>query len=392
MEYRIRSLHESELEDMIQLTSAAFESTPEAFRRIYENDPFYDFSLTRVAEHDGKLISYMRAAPRTIWIGPATVKMGGIAEVCTLQGFRGRGIATTLLKDMIRLLVDKGYPVSALYGRPAFYRRPGWELCSVVQNLKIPIQDLPYHASGEVREAERGDLDGLIALYEERYGGHSCCMVRNRLHFEVRIMNRCDTLLYDAGGSPTAYLCLKTATKDNVRVIQILEGAWTDHTALLSLLGYLKDSGKADMLVYTGYPGDQMILDLGLPGSSQTGGWSGMFRVNSVEATLTSMRPCFEGFTGDLSILVRDDVVGENNSVFTIHGRNGELKIDRDSGRASDWMSMDIRQLSQMVPGTMSAFDLYISGKIRASSARAVRTAEKLFPRRFPYQPSLDHF
>jgi len=391
MEYRIRSLHESELEEMIQLTSTAFESTPEAFRRIYENDPFYDFSLTRVAEHQGRLISYMRAAPRTIWIGPATLRMGGIAEVCTLQEFRRRGISTTLLKDMIHLLIEKDFPVSMLYGRDTFYRRPGWELCSIVQNLTIPMEDIPYKALEGVRQAEERDLDSLISLYEQRYAGHSCCMVRNRLHFKVRIMNRCDTLVYGED-HPTAYICVKMASRDDTRVIQILEAGWSDRLALLALLGYLKESGEGNVLAYTGYPGDDIIAELSLPGSSSSTSWSGMFRVNSVELTLQSMKPCFDSFPGKLSLIVHDDVVDGNNGIFTISGRAGDITIETASHKTREWIEADVRQLSQLVPGTVSASQLYLASKIRASSPRAIRLADGLFPQRFPYQPSLDHF
>ena len=94
LNYLIRSLREDELEDMLELTSRSYRSDVETFRRIYENDPFYSFDLTRVAELDGSLVSYMRAAPRTIWIGTAKVKMGGIAEVCTHPDYRKRGIAS----------------------------------------------------------------------------------------------------------------------------------------------------------------------------------------------------------------------------------------------------------------------------------------------------------
>ena len=396
-DYKVRCLRKSELEEMIALTSTAYNADLETFRRIYQHDPFYDFRLTRVADLDRKLIAYLRAAPRTIWIGSSKLKMGGIAEVCTLQPYRRMGIATHLLKDMIHLMIRKGFPVSMLYGRDTFYRIVGYERAMIVHWLRTPTKILPGYVEAEnVREFEPGDLRAVMSAYDRTYARRSCTMVRNELHWKVRILGRSKVTVYDEDGVH-GYLAynLREEKADDAsrRILYIEEAGYDGPRALRGLIGNLGRFQDCESVVYGGPPHDGLLSALSLPGSSLSVGWSGMFRVNDVASTLESLRDGLTGFQGRLALKVRDDIVEGNNGTFGIDGSGGEVAVERGgTGRKCEWLGVDIRELSQIIPGTLPVGQLASLGKLEFSSTRALDLAGRLFPPRCPLQPSLDHF
>jgi predicted acetyltransferase len=390
LNYVIRSLRENELEDMLELTSLSYRSDAGTFRRIYENDPFYSFDLTRVAELDGSLVSYMRAAPRTIWIGPAEVKMGGIAEVCTHPDHRKRGIASRLLEDIVILMKDRGYPVSMLYGNPAFYGKIGWARCSIVHEMEVSRMHLP---SSDVwlREMEEADLPGIMSQYDNTYSGRSCAMTRNRLHWTGRILRRSRIVVLHDG---RAYAAIDEREREQngykTKALRVLEAGYEDPVALRDLICGLADYGEYDVLAYHGVPGDAMLSALSIPGASIKIGWGGMFRVNDVFSTLQAISREFTAH-GKLVLRVRDHVVEENNGSFTLasSGHGGNVVRGEE---AAEWIELDIRTLSQLVPGTYSASQLALRDGVRCSSPRALEVGDRMFPQRFPFQPTIDHF
>lgn len=391
--YTVRQLFPEELEDMLVLTSTAYNSSVETFRRIYENDPFYSFELTRVAEEKGRLIAYMRAAPRTIWIGSSRIKMGGIAEVCTHPEHRRRGIASHLLREMVDLMAEREYPVSMLYGRSEFYGRLGWERCSIFHGIRAQIRNLPdFREGGKVREFSPDDLAAVMSLYDSTYRGRSCAMTRNRLHWEGRILPRTDLLVYEDDRKVKGYLAYarreEEADGHRRKVLAIHEAGYDSDEAIRGIVGCLARFEGCDSIYYPAPPGDRLMSALAVPGSNISAGWDGMFRVNDVKDSLETVA---SGFEGDVVLRIRDEIRGENSSSFAVSGSGDGVAVTR-CGECARGLEIDIRDLSQLVPGTYSAGELASLGRIKASSREALRLAGKLFPRRHPFQPPVDHF
>ncbi|MGH3211677.1 MAG: GNAT family N-acetyltransferase [Trebonia sp.] len=79
---------------------------------------------------------------RQFWLG-RPVRMSGVASVKVAPEHRGRGIGRTLMTELLNLIADRGYPLSALY--PAtmpIYRSLGWELAGGRYQFSVPARSL----------------------------------------------------------------------------------------------------------------------------------------------------------------------------------------------------------------------------------------------------------
>ena len=75
---------------------------------------------------------------RQYWVGQP-VKMAGVASVKVAPEHRGRGIGRALMTELLAVIADRGYPLSALY--PAtmpIYRSLGWELAGAKHQVLGP--------------------------------------------------------------------------------------------------------------------------------------------------------------------------------------------------------------------------------------------------------------
>jgi predicted N-acetyltransferase YhbS len=128
-----RSLHENELDDWAYHCASVFGGVGHAvdtayFLRHYEDDPWRDVDGIFVAVDGGSIVSTVRVFRRKAWLMGSEIPMGGIGEVSTHAGYRGKGLAGTLLTMATEWMAEQGLNVSLLFaGAHDFYRRFGWE-------------------------------------------------------------------------------------------------------------------------------------------------------------------------------------------------------------------------------------------------------------------------
>jgi predicted acetyltransferase len=120
---------------------------------------------------------------RQYWLGQP-VKMGGVASVKVAPEHRGRGIGRTLMTELLNLIAERGYPLSALY--PAtmpIYRSLGWELAGARHSFSIPARALrgliepdkaargggAAHQDVPVRRAGAADVATVIKVMAESH-------------------------------------------------------------------------------------------------------------------------------------------------------------------------------------------------------------------------------
>jgi predicted acetyltransferase len=79
---------------------------------------------------------------RQYWLGKP-VRVAGVASVKVAPEHRGRGIGRTLMTELVSLIAERGYPLSALYpATTPIYRSLGWELAGAKHKFWIPARSL----------------------------------------------------------------------------------------------------------------------------------------------------------------------------------------------------------------------------------------------------------
>jgi len=117
---------------------------------------------------DGKrLVGSARFHPMRQWWHGRSMPMAGVAGVKVAPEYRGRGVGRALMNGLIAEIVERGYPVSALYPATApLYRSLGWELAGGKYEVNVPMSSLagllaPDRAANGLAGAGAADLASL---------------------------------------------------------------------------------------------------------------------------------------------------------------------------------------------------------------------------------------
>ena len=91
----------------------------------------------------GQLLAAARYHDMVQWWHGQPVPMAGVASVAVAPEERGRGTGRALVRALLGLIGDRGFPVSVLYPATlALYRSLGWEIAGVLSQLRIPARSL----------------------------------------------------------------------------------------------------------------------------------------------------------------------------------------------------------------------------------------------------------
>lgn len=130
---------------------------------------------------DGKSVSGLELLDLDLRIGIAKFKLGGIAGVRTDDGHRMKGYASKVLSRSIEYMVEKKYDVSMLFGIGDFYHRWGFATCLPDYELTISTRNAERASKGySSRPFELGDVDDILAIYENNNVHRSCWVERSK--------------------------------------------------------------------------------------------------------------------------------------------------------------------------------------------------------------------
>ncbi len=91
----------------------------------------------------GQLLAAARYHDMVQWWHGQPVPMAGVASVAVAPEERGRGTGRALMRALLGLIGDRGFPVSALYpATMALYRSLGWEIAGGLTQVRIPARSL----------------------------------------------------------------------------------------------------------------------------------------------------------------------------------------------------------------------------------------------------------
>lgn len=181
MEIRAAKAHERD--EIVDLISAVFvEKCRPRYASQHYQDSSYELDQSRVCIVDGKIVSYVRISDRSMYIGEAVVKLGGIGMVVTSPEHRGRGYASALLRDAITYMETQSYDLSLLFTTiQPFYMPLGWAAFPQT-TFELELHDKKTFASSgwESRQFDiESDLTQISQIYDENNKGRTGTVLRS---------------------------------------------------------------------------------------------------------------------------------------------------------------------------------------------------------------------
>jgi predicted acetyltransferase len=176
--FEMRPAGEADREALASLLDLAFnlrsnaEDIQQLDRRLCAFDGQRPVASARVIDYDQ-------------WFGGQRAACAGIAGVAVLPEYRGRGVASALLRAVLREERASGHAISALYPTAtALYRSLGYEFGGVRLQFRAPIPDLPARGDGsggggdggdwgDVRQMEATDLDQVMNCFSRFASAHN---------------------------------------------------------------------------------------------------------------------------------------------------------------------------------------------------------------------------
>ncbi|MCY3784407.1 MAG: GNAT family N-acetyltransferase [Chloroflexi bacterium] len=326
----------------------------------------------RVVSIDGAVVAHVPVAPRGVVIDGDSFTLAIIGGTVTHPDHRHRGYATACLRDGVRIMVERGWPVSALWTiEPTFpfYRNSGWEAVGS-QGWMYPLD------ADDV--ARMRPSRHRIAVYEPGNSGHLSAIrgihdreplriARSPDEYDVLFsLPKMHTLLAFEDDDVAAYLTVGQGTNKP----GLVEGGG-DHRALEALVRHARAEWPADQDLQVVLPLTPCALGKVVsaikPGQQRpveqaSGIGFQMMRVNDFGLLMRQVR----NHLGRRSAGIRGEacVVSEDtNEAVSLRVRDGEVEVM--SERLPDAVALSRRQLTQLVFGghpSAPPLDLHGSG------------------------------
>ena len=379
-----RACRPEEFDETLALINSVFRAGSDQDIRTDYPLIFNDRGLRymRILRVSGQVVAHVPVAPRKIIAGGDTFTAGIISPTVTHPDHRRRGYATRCLRDCVRIMKERGWPVSVLWTLPAtfpFYHQSGWEA--------VANQGWVYAlAPGDEALFERGEfetvpfdpgreehLDAVIRFHD----AEPWRVARDREDYAALLtLPKISTRLALAGGEVAGYLCVGSGRNKpglneaggSAEAVEALAAEAVKAHAPVQAVTRLKPTVLGDLLADRVGSTRQEI-------ERGSGVGSQMIRINSLELLLRSieghLRSCSDGVSGAVSLECTD--TGER---VTLGFGGGEVRFDADP--AAERVVLTERQMVQLVFGGHSScepLDL---------PARAADLLEQVFPYNFP--------
>jgi len=126
--YRIKFIEDTEVDaglnrKLIKILSVCFDDQP-VFkqRRYYKEMPGCRWYI----EENEQIIAHTALHEKNILLDSRLLKICGIAEVCVLPEYRGKGLVKLILKKIDQWLIDNNYKYAMLFGDENVYSSSGY--------------------------------------------------------------------------------------------------------------------------------------------------------------------------------------------------------------------------------------------------------------------------
>jgi predicted acetyltransferase len=272
------------------------------------------------------------------WWHGRVLPMAGVGAVKVAPEQRGRGTGRTLMTEVLRVIADRGYPLSVLYPATApLYRSLGWELAGALYRGVIPARSLasllpaesPAPPGSTLRRVTADDADEVIAVLGAVHESARHCGPATYDAATVRRWWLSDEnqFCYLAPDGFLAYGWYEGHSEISVRVL--LAGSPETTRALWSIVGSHAPIAKQVRAVVT--PDDPVAWLTREPDLRLDSLWQWMLRVTDAPAAIAG-----RGFPAAARLTARlhidDAQLPVNDGDWTLEVSGGKGALTRSSG------------------------------------------------------------
>lgn len=347
--------------------------------------------LMRVVVIEGEVVAHVPVAPRQVTVNEDTFPIAIIGGTFTLEDHQRHGYATLCLRDGVRIMRERNWPVSVLWTLERtfpFYQHSGWEaVSSQGWTYTLTANDVPKlrtseHAIETYTHGDHKQLGTIMRLHDTTPQRINRSPDEYRMLFNLPKMH---TLLALEGDDVRAYLTIGRSTNK----FGLIEGGGNAR-AVETLVRHARSEWPANEDLPVTLPLTPCVLSNVLetanlgprrPVEEASGIGFQMMRVNDfglfARQIGNHMRQLSAGIQGEVCVVAED-----TDEAVTLRVRDGDVAIT--SEQLPDSFVLSRRQLAQL------AFGAHPSVPPLELEGPGADLLETLFPYYFPIW-ELDH-
>lgn len=388
-----RACRLDEVEEVFDLINGTFfegggRDVRDDYPLVYDSEML---KYRRIVKKDGKIVAHVPVAPRKVVAEGDQFTIGLISATLTHPDYRHRGFATLCLRDCVRIMEEREWPVSVLWTMERtfpFYQNSGWEaVASQGWVYKLSQEDIGLFDESyfEVVVHDRGDSEQLRRIVEI-HDSEANRIERSMDDYKALLsLPKTKTMLAVKGKSIDAYLVFGWSS--NKPGIIEAGGSLSGVGALVcNVLKHEICDASTQALVPLTESVLGNLLEQKLPGvrrpiEEASGVGQQMHRINSLRGVLNQIQNHLHKRASEVEGVV-SLACSETGEVVTLRFEGGSFSFDDDG--SLDKIVLTRRELSSLI------FGAHPSGhevKVTGLSGKLLRG---IFPYYFPIW-EIDH-
>lgn len=393
MSIEVRTARDDDREALHQLSQHAFSARVSAYDEEADRRAI-PLDRRLVATDGGKPVGRLAVWELGQWFAGRRVPMGGVAGVAVDAAYRGRGVATGLIRSALGAMRARGEVLSTLYPmNHTLYRRHGWEVAGSFPEYKLDLRALTAlpkpGREARVRRVEEADLPALMTLHEAASRHEPGNLSYGTVFAARRLLGHAgeqDAYVVDRDGDLTGAVVV--AREDSrsghgffdLSVRQLVAADLDSELALLQLLGSHYPVAQTVNIVSPSHFALPMLLgerDLRPAGF----GWCWMSRLVDAAGAVAA-----RGFANDVDVEVHleidDGPAPWNAGAHVLRVKDGEGHLE-PGGRAE--VQLGIGHLSALYTGWANPRRLSGVGLLTGAAEKDQVALERAFGGRTPW-------
>ncbi len=254
---KIKNMRYKDLPELYIMLYKTFEKKDKNFFvPIIGNNPSYiNFHIPYIEENN-RMVACNQIAELNTYMNGEIVKMGGIGQVGTLQGYRKKGYAGKLLDVSVEKMRHLNIGYSVLFAGPIpLYEKHGWKSLKVY-DYRFKDVNIKIKASKDVIPYNKKFKLDMFDIHDEFIKNYNMTVIRNFLYWKYywwgfRAKNT-ETYLLKKKNNVTSYMTINT-DKDNIILYEYCSYDVKNEDNFKKLMNYvLKKKKKKNVYITYG--------------------------------------------------------------------------------------------------------------------------------------------